>query len=405
MTDPTLPEAFKSLRVLLVDDDWFVLDIVESMLRELGLFNIVRAQDGAEALGAIDIMAEPPQLLICDLNMPGMDGIQFFRHLAERWFEGGVILSSGSDMRLLKTVESLLIAHNLRFLGTLQKPIEEASLLNTILKLGVPEPAKEQEGLLQMLLPEEIEAGLQAGQLEVFVQPKVDIADRHVVGAECLARWRHPQRGLLQPDTFISVAEEFGLIDRLTLAVFHQAMHYLGAWAQLGHDLKLSVNVSMDSLMRLDLPEQLGGIAHEAGVAPQRVILEMTESRLMSHLATSLEVITRLRLKGFGLSIDDFGTGYSSMEKLKLLPFTELKIDRAFVFGAAEDAAARGILELSVQTGKALGMRIIAEGAETQQDWDLVAAVGCDEVQGYVVARPMPAELFIAWKNRWESQL
>ena len=138
-------------------------------------------------------------------------------------------------------------------------------------------------------------------------------------------------------------------------------------------------------------------------MAPGRVILEMTESRLMSNIATSLEIVTRLRLKGFGLSIDDFGTGYSSMEKVKQLPFTELKVDRTFVCGAARDSVARAILESSVQMGHALGMSVIAEGAETQEDWDLLATVGCDEVQGYFVAMPMPAEEFIAWKTRWEE--
>jgi EAL domain-containing protein (putative c-di-GMP-specific phosphodiesterase class I) len=123
----------------------------------------------------------------------------------------------------------------------------------------------------------------------------------------------------------------------------------------------------------------------------------------MSDIATSLEIITRLRLKGFGLSIDDFGTGYSSMEKLKQLPFTELKVDRTFVCGATSDDVARAILESSVQMGHALGMNVVAEGAETQEDWDLLAAIDCDEVQGYIAARPMAAEEFIAWKTRWDA--
>jgi EAL domain-containing protein (putative c-di-GMP-specific phosphodiesterase class I) len=208
---------------------------------------------------------------------------------------------------------------------------------------------------------------------------------------------------LIQPAAFISVAEEHGLIDDLTMAVFHKAMGHLKEWTRLGHDLKVSVNVSMDNLDRLDLPEVFADIVRQAGVETGRVILEMTESRLMSNIVTSLEIITRLRLKGFDLSIDDFGTGYSSMEKLKQLPFTELKVDRSFVCGATRDSVARAILESSVQMGHALGMSVVAEGAETQEDWDLLFAIGCDEVQGYFVARPMPAEDFIAWKTRWEA--
>lgn len=397
-----LSDKLEFLRVLLVDDDEFVLDFVEDMLHGLGVKSVSRSLDGNAALAAVDGAIRPLQLLICDLNMPGMDGIEFLRHLADRGFEGGVILSSGSDKRVIKTVESLVQAHKLRFLGTLQKPVEEAALLTALINFTGLEP-KANYGPIQELSPEEIRAGLDAGQMETFFQPKVTVADRRVVGAECLVRWRHPERGLIQPAAFISVAEEHGLIDDLTMAVFHKAMGHLKEWTRLGHDLKVSVNVSMDNLDRLDLPEVFADIVRQAGVETGRVILEMTESRLMSNIVTSLEIITRLRLKGFDLSIDDFGTGYSSMEKLKQLPFTELKVDRSFVCGATRDSVARAILESSVQMGHALGMSVVAEGAETQEDWDLLVAVGCDEVQGYFVARPMPAEDFIAWKTRWEA--
>ncbi len=397
-----LSDKLEFLRVLLVDDDEFVLDFVEDMLHGLGVKSVSRSLDGNAALAAVDGAIRPLQLLICDLNMPGMDGIEFLRHLADRGFEGGVILSSGSDKRVIKTVESLVQAHKLGFLGTLQKPVEEAALLTALINFTGLEP-KANYGPIQELSPEEIRAGLDAGQMETFFQPKVTVADRRVVGAECLVRWRHPERGLIQPAAFISVAEEHGLIDDLTMAVFHKAMGHLKEWTRLGHDLKVSVNVSMDNLDRLDLPEVFADIVRQAGVETGRVILEMTESRLMSNIVTSLEIITRLRLKGFDLSIDDFGTGYSSMEKLKQLPFTELKVDRSFVCGATRDSVARAILESSVQMGHALGMSVVAEGAETQEDWDLLVAVGCDEVQGYFVARPMPAEDFIAWKTRWEA--
>ena len=397
-----LSDKLEFLRVLLVDDDEFVLDFVEDMLHGLGVKSVSRSLDGNAALAAVDGAIRPLQLLICDLNMPGMDGIEFLRHLADRGFEGGVILSSGSDKRVIKTVESLVQAHKLRFLGTLQKPVEEAALLTALINFTGLEP-KANYGPIQELSPEEIRAGLDAGQMETFFQPKVTVADRRVVGAECLVRWRHPERGLIQPAAFISVAEEHGLIDDLTMAVFHKAMGHLKEWTRLGHDLKVSVNVSMDNLDRLDLPEVFADIVRQAGVETGRVILEMTESRLMSNIVTSLEIITRLRLKGFNLSIDDFGTGYSSMEKLKQLPFTELKVDRSFVCGATRDSVSRAILESSVQMGHALGMSVVAEGAETQEDWDQLVAVGCDEVQGYFVARPMPAEDFIAWKTRWEA--
>jgi EAL domain-containing protein (putative c-di-GMP-specific phosphodiesterase class I) len=185
--------------------------------------------------------------------------------------------------------------------------------------------------------------------------------------------------------------------------VFTKAMGHLGEWTRQGHALQVSVNISADNLNHFDLPDVLADIARKAGVDPSQVELEITESRLMNNLSTSLEIITRMRLIGFGLSIDDFGTGYSSMEKLKQMPFSELKVDRAFVFGATSDPVARAIFESSVKLGHALNMQVVAEGAETQADWDLTATLCCDQLQGYVVAKPMPAGEFINWKTGWES--
>jgi EAL domain-containing protein (putative c-di-GMP-specific phosphodiesterase class I)/CheY-like chemotaxis protein len=399
-----LPPNMKLLRVLLIDDDVFMLQLLKEMLQKLGIINVLTATDGKAALTILDGSPQPMQLLICDLNMPGMDGIEFFRHLATRRYPGWMIISSGSDTRLLKTVGNLLEAHHLRILDIFHKPIKQSQLLNALIKLAESSPT-EYNLHPQKLSPEEIRTGILSGQVETYFQPQVSVIDGQITGAECLARWRHPTKGLVPPISFISVAEENGLIDALTLVIFRKAMQHHGEWTRQGHNLKISVNVSMDNLQRLDLPEQFADITRQEGVDIKNVMLEMTESRLMSNLAASLDIITRLRLKGFGLSIDDFGTGYSSMEKLNQLPFTELKIDRAFVFGAGDDAAARAILDLSVQMGRALDMRVVAEGAETQDDWDLVTSSGCDELQGYVIAKPMPAEDFISWKKNWEVNL
>ncbi len=399
-----LPPNMKLLRVLLIDDDVFMLQLLKEMLQKLGIHNVSTATDGKAALTIMDGSPQPMQLLICDLNMPGMDGIEFFRHLAARRYPGWLIISSGSDTRLLKTVGNLLEAHHLRILDIFHKPIKHSQLLNALVKLAESSPT-DYHLHPQKLTPEEVRTGILSGQVETFFQPQVSVTDGQITGAECLARWRHPTKGIVAPISFISVAEENGLIDALTLVIFRKAMQHHGEWTRQGHDLKISVNVSMDNLERLDLPEQFAEITRQEGVDIKNVMLEMTESRLMSNMAASLDIITRLRLKGFGLSIDDFGTGYSSMEKLNQLPFTELKIDRAFVFGAGDDAAARAILDLSVQMGRALDMRVVAEGAETQDDWDLVTSSGCDELQGYVIAKPMPAEDFISWKKNWEVNL
>mgnify|MGYP006090773917 CR=1 FL=1 len=402
----TLSDRFKSLRVLLVDDDDFMLDVVEELLRQIGVEKNGRCQSGIEALAYIENVSEPVELMICDLSMPGMDGIECMRHLSGLNFKGGIIVLSGSDERLLGTVGNLLIEHHLNFVGSLKKPVDKEALAALIATLTVESTEKSGVyGALKMLSFDELRVGLDADCIEAFFQPKISASRRNVLGAECLLRWRDPERGLISPLAVIPVAETHGLIDELTLAVFTKAMEHLGEWTRKGHALKVSVNVSIDNLKCLDLPNVLSAIARDAGANPNQVILEITESRLLSNLASSLEIISRFRLLGFGLSIDDFGTGYSSMEKLKQMPFTELKVDRAFVCGATSDPVARAIFQSSVNLGHALDMQVVAEGAETKDDWDLAVAMGCDQLQGYVVAKPMSPADFIDWKTRWELDL
>jgi len=229
---------------------------------------------------------------------------------------------------------------------------------------------------MQPITAQELEEGLENGALQVVFQPKISVATRELVGVEALARWRHPDRGMLGPAAFIPLAEESGKNKALTEAIFACAMAQAGEWHAAGLDLQVAVNVSVDVLDSVDLPERLVASAEAEGINPSRVIIEVTESRLMTDPRAPLEVLTRLRLKGIMLSIDDFGTGYSSMEQLKRIPFTEFKIDRGFVHGAADEPATRAILESSVALGKTLGLKVVAEGLETQEDWYLVAELG-----------------------------
>lgn len=210
---------------------------------------------------------------------------------------------------------------------------------------------------------------------------------------------------MLGPAAFIPLAEKLGRIGALTDRVLGLAVAAGGQWLKQGLDLSISVNFAADDLNRVDLPEHIVAAATSAGLTASRVILELTESQVMTNLKSSTETVSRLRLKGVGLSIDDFGTGYSSMEQLKRVPFTEIKIDRSFVFGALNDATARTILESTIALGKSLKLNVVAEGAETREDWDLLSRLGCDLVQGYYVARPMPGDKIPGWVAAWNAKL
>ena len=201
------------------------------------------------------------------------------------------------------------------------------------------------------------------------------------------------------PDQFIPAAEKHDLIDELTDQMMSRAFECGVSWMMEGLNIKISVNVSMGSLVRLDMPDQVAAAAGTAGMDPRQVILEVTESRLMEDPTKVLETLTRLRLKGIGLSIDDYGTGFSSMQQLKSIPFTELKIDRAFVDGATKDPEARAMLESSVDLARALGLSLVAEGVEVEEDWNLLDQLGVDLAQGWYIAKAMPGEELLEWSR------
>jgi EAL domain-containing protein (putative c-di-GMP-specific phosphodiesterase class I)/CheY-like chemotaxis protein len=406
-TEPgALPHSLTGLRILIVDDDEFMLDCLEEVLGQLGVKRIMRAGDGHELLAYVDEPANCPDLIFCDLDMDGMDGIECLRHLGDRGFGGAVIAVSGASPRLLGSMADLAREHRIDFLGAIAKPIDRESIRAAIAAFGARSPTRAlpraERGAPPT--PDEIQHGIEAGYVDVYFQPKVSIADRKVVGAEALLRWRDPVRGLMPPLSVVQVAEAHGFVNELTRAVYRKAIAHLADWWRCGHGITLAVNLSMDDLVVLDLPDLLLEMTKSAGTDPTHVLLEVTETRLMVNFASSLEVIGRLRLKGFRLSIDDFGTGYANHEKLVRMPFDEIKIDRAFVHNAAHDTAARAVLESSVDLGHILGMKVVGEGTETLEDWNLLAAIGCDIAQGYYLAKPMPADQFMDWKILWESR-
>lgn len=250
---------------------------------------------------------------------------------------------------------------------------------------------------------DEFRRALEEDQLVVYFQPQIDIASKLLFGVESLVRWIHPERGLIGPDNFIPMAEKLNLIDDMTDIVLRKSMQQCREWKSLGLDINLSVNISVDSLVRLDLPEYVVKCAKQHELDVSKIMLEITESRLMEDITSALDILTRISLKGIGLSIDDFGTGYSSMEQLQRIPFKELKIDRAFVNGALHDKAARAILESSIALAHKLNMTIVAEGVENDEDLGLVSSLGCTLAQGYFISRPLPGKDVYAWYKDWEK--
>ena len=394
--------AESDLTVLLVDDDYIMHHVTKLMLLDLGIHQVKTALSGKSALEILNQTQCNVDVVICDLNMPGMDGVEFTRHLSRLKYPGSLILSSGEGIRILKTVEKLAIEHELQVLGVLEKPIKPNELLRL---LSVLEEAQTEATLLRSrkFSEKELIQAIEGGELDAYFQPKVDVKTQQVIGVEALARWNHPVEGTVNPYDFIPLMEEHGLIFELTQAVCKKALQHATLWKAQGFNLDIAINISVDALKDLEWPDTVADQIESAGLQPSTITFEITESQLIEEIVVALDILSRLSLKQFKLSIDDFGTGYSSMEQLQRIPFSELKIDRAFVRGASEDASARAILESSVLLARKLDMKVVAEGVETEEDWNLVDELGCDQVQGYYVARPMPADQFCNWMQKWQN--
>jgi len=387
--------------VLVLDDEPFMRKLLARLLTNAGFKNVTTCEDGQSALRLVDGTSNPPALILCDLNMPGMDGVEFIRRLVEHGYTGSLILVSGEDERTLQSASKLVQAHHIDVLGSLHKPVSP-QMLSAVLAGWRPMHHAAEAVQGRRYAPERVEEAITRGELVNYYQPKVRVATGEVDGVETLVRWRHPQDGLVFPDQFIGVAETHGLINALTHAVLGQALSDVAAWKQAGLALKVAINVSMDNLNALEFPDIVTARAQAAGVSPQSIVLEVTESRLMHDLRAPLEILTRLRLRRFGLSIDDFGTGHSSLSQLRDMPFEELKIDQGFVHGAHSHETNRAIFLASLRLANELGMTSVAEGVEDQADWDFLRQAGCDLAQGYFVARPMPADHVLDWVARWK---
>ena len=392
--------AESRIRILVLDDESFMHKLLAHMLAGLGYDSVVTCDNGPDALKLLDAHDQAPNLILMDLNMPGMDGIQFVRKLVEHNYKGSLILVSGEDERVLQMAEKLVQAHQITVLGHLKKPVSRGGLSFLVSKWR---PTRTLHAVSKSYAAAELKDAINNNRLVNYYQPKVSLATGAVVGVETLVRWLHPLDGLVFPDLFIGLAEEHGLIDDLTRAVFTGALKQTRAWKLEGLNLRVAVNVSMENLMSVSFADFVAESANAADVVASDILLEITESRLMLDHRMPLDVLTRLRLKRFGLSIDDFGTGYSSLTQLHSIPFNELKIDRSFVHGAWRDETVLAMYNASLGLGKQLGMQVVAEGVEDADDWEFLRRTGCDLAQGYFIARPMPAEELPAWATTWNK--
>jgi EAL domain-containing protein (putative c-di-GMP-specific phosphodiesterase class I) len=376
------PEPFQS-RLLVVDDDPAFGRLVKRVAEPCG-YEVALA----DPVGCRDLATSwHPSIIILDLQMPRVDGIEVLRYLsADRCTAQIFVASGGVDSRTLDAVVRLGGERGLNMGGALPKPvrIQELREVLTTARAGARE-----------LSPEELAAAIDADQLFLEYQPKLDCRRRAITAVEALVRWRHPLKGVVVPDRFIPLAEQNDLIDSLTDWVVAVAINEAVGWHRRGFPLAVAVNVSGRNLRRIDLPDRIAERCERCEFAAEHLILELTESQAMADAVQAVDVLTRLRVKGCRLSIDDFGTGYSSLAQLHRVPFSEVKIDRSFVSGLLHDKDCRAIAETIVVLCRKIGLDCVAEGVESGEVLDALVRMGCDGAQGFYIGRPIAGDRVI----------
>lgn len=385
-------------RVLIIDDDHMVGAMLVSHARAAGFD--AKVTDSPEEFFATE-RAWKPDFVVVDLVMGEVDGLSILKELAEAHSTAAVVIASGMGSKILEAAQQFAAASGLAYGGVLSKPFRRADVA-AVLEAGArsPEAPDSTADVLGSWSNERFELALREaahnGELSVAYQPKVSCVDGSVTGYEALVRWEHPIHGNIPPVSFIPRAESVGLVSIVTDAVTSAALTWFGSH-RLATREHLSINISATELTSTDLASRLLATCEECNVPAHRIVLELTETGAMSDATASLEVLTRLRLDGFQLSIDDFGTGYSSMAQLSNMPFSEVKIDRSFVRNLGTSLPADVMVRSMLQLSRGLGLECTAEGVETEEAMRVLSDLGCDYAQGYLIARPMPADVLEQW--------
>ncbi|WP_062063409.1 EAL domain-containing response regulator [Cellvibrio sp. OA-2007] len=383
--------------VMVVDDSSMHRYSAHLCLRTFGINQVYEAANGKLAIEQLAQLTQMPAVMLLDLEMPVMDGIEVLQQLAQLQHKPAVVLASSSDEVLISAVATMAEALGISLLGAFRKPVNPVDLadaLNSYNTGGGP--------LTHFNRPidtdaEQLKIALDRATIQVYYQPKIDLESMKIAGVEALARWKNQQGDWIPPSVFIPLAEEHGLIGDLTLSVLEQVLQDMNGWWEQGQYVPVAINLSAKSLAEFNLANEIIQRVIRQGIPANFLTFEITESALVMDLPSALATISRLRLKGFGISIDDYGTGFSSMQQLSRFPFSELKIDRSFIQGAPGRQYIRNILKSAIEMGQRLGITTVAEGVETEAELHLLKSLGCKQAQGFLLARPMPGRELMGW--------
>ncbi len=388
-------------RLLILDDDPLIGQTICFIADTMGMES--QATDKpTDFFAALD--SWQPTHIALDLVMPEMDGVEVMVELARRSCRAKIIITSGVGSRVLDAAGRSAAEHKLMILGVLAKPFLPSALRKLLQSESktpsndLPEsiPMASSAASRAVVNQDSLQEALDKHELFLVYQPKISCKNGKPVGFEALVRWYHPEVGIISPGDFIPVAELSGLIDQLTDRVIDLALNFFAEGFN-HNEMHISINISAKNLKNLAFADRVAELCQNLNVPSTSLLFELTETTTMEDPVISLDLLTRLRLKGFQLSIDDFCTGFSSMLQLVRLPFSEIKVDRSFVMTASTSQESRTVIKSIIELGHSLGLRTTAEGVEDEEALAYLRTVGCDLAQGFAIARPMSSEAARNW--------
>jgi EAL domain-containing protein (putative c-di-GMP-specific phosphodiesterase class I)/ActR/RegA family two-component response regulator len=377
---------------VILDDDEQIAQLIGELTMSAGFDAVVTT--GPDAFRAA-LASQTPELIVLDLQMPDLDGIRALRLLADDACPASVLLVTGMDQRTITAAEEYGRSRSLDVIGSLQKPFSPPELLEKLRSI---------KSLTDELTVADLETAIETDQLLLHYQPTIKrFADGSwdVASVEALLRWNHPQRGLLAPEDFLQLGEDGGLARPMCDFVLQRGIEQLRTWRKHNHDIGLRVNIAAQLISDLDFPDRLETILKEHSIDPSLLTIEITETAMLERNASTIDILTRLRVKEINLALDDFGIGYSSLTQLFKMPFSEMKIDKSLVMKITQSLEARIMVETLVGLAHKLSLSACAEGIETSEVLEALDGMSCDAAQGFYIGAPVTASEVPAILRRW----
>ncbi|MBN9288983.1 MAG: hypothetical protein BGO43_08145 [Gammaproteobacteria bacterium 39-13] len=376
-------------RLLIVDDDLAIHRLFSDIAQNCGY--LVNTADDILSVSTVYKKFQPT-LIFLDLSLTEGDGVEVLRLLSEHGCKSPIVVISSHDDKVRATTVRLGESRGLMMAGTFQKPIDIKTLtviLNKYKNYGFN------------FNEQDIERAIKNHEFILHYQPKVLIKTKEIIGAEALVRWQVPsQKNLIYPDAFIPFSEKTGSISNLSRYIIQQAIKQIH---EHQIDFQLSINLSGRDLTDLSLPDEIVSYVKKYRIDPAKICFEITETSVMSQPTVAMDILTRLRIHGFELSMDDFGIGYSSLIELHRMPFSELKIDKSFIKNLSISSDTLPIVRCIINLGKGLSLKVVAEGVETQEAWNILEKEECHYAQGYFISQPLDISSFLDFVKKNKS--